>query len=508
MGPCACACLSKHAYMRSVTLIQSSKPSGTMQLDTVMKSTCCMLEQASPRGSVPTVLTTQQQSSRKECWFSTVRPQHTICCFLLGWFMLGVRSLNENSMSLISSIGRRSASSRHSVRACDSTSRGCDSTSTRRNLRCGSASSARGRDNRPEDSLEERPGERPDDLDDIDPEWGSEQANSKCGEVRLRPTGDRQQFLNDVKRHHETVDLELQHKLCGEESTEQMALCQDNGSPPPSPPPSLLSCAHSGTDALENAIIFESNLKLDLYCLYVHCVGTVMYQTFLSFDYTLFNTQWMFSTGLLLGWVGVLLYKTLTNSGATQGLRGRLCNSLWVGVYASIALAIQICVLMRWSWPDDVSTGTLLNLYAPAFFAGCFWTSISSEMSFSGLRTSRGILFDSRRALPTFLLVTTVGALYSSPESRLTVSTYIESLSRLATMHLLLLEPVLKFVSIYVLVMVLERRKSSDLVLSICFVQGLFLISLSPAFDIASITTLTGCVLLIAVYTTRLAGTV
>jgi hypothetical protein len=50
LGPCACACLSKHAYMRSVTLIQSSKPSGTMQLDTVMKSTCCELEQASPRG--------------------------------------------------------------------------------------------------------------------------------------------------------------------------------------------------------------------------------------------------------------------------------------------------------------------------------------------------------------------------------------------------------------------------------------------------------------------------
>ena len=53
---CACACLSKHAYMLSVTLIQSSKPSGTMQQDTVMKSTCCVLKQASPRGPVPTVL--------------------------------------------------------------------------------------------------------------------------------------------------------------------------------------------------------------------------------------------------------------------------------------------------------------------------------------------------------------------------------------------------------------------------------------------------------------------
>ncbi len=125
-------------------------------------------------------------------------------------------------------------------------------------------------------------------------------------------------------------------------------------------------------------------------------------------------------------------------------------------------------------------------------------------MAFSGVRTSRGILFGSRRALPTFLLVTAVGALYSSPDTRLTVSTYLESLSRLATMHLLLLEPVLKFVSIYVLVMVLERRKATELVLSVCFVQGLFLIFLTPAFDIAAITALAGCVLLVVVYTTRL----
>ena len=424
-------------------------------------------------------------------------------------FIVGVVKRDNMSFALLGGSGRRSASSRRGARGCDSTSRGCDSTSSargRENTKCGSTSSTRcaslrGRDDSQEDS-------RPEVLDDIDPGWGSEhdQEGSNCGEVRLRPPADRKQFLDDVKRHHETVDLELQRKLCDRDG--QTALGLEHGSPAPSPPPSMLSGGHSGIEGLENAIIFESNMKLDLYRLYVHSVGAVMYQTFLSFDYTLFNTQWMFSMGLLLGWVGISLYKTLAASETTPNLWGRLRGSLWVGVYSSIALAIQICALMRWSWPDDVSAGTLVNLYAPAFFAGCFWTSVSSEMSFSGVRTSRGILFDSRRALPTFLLVTAVGALYSSPESRLTVSTYIEGLSRLATMHLLLLEPVLKFVSIYVLVMVLERRKSSDLVLSICFVQGLFLISLSPAFDVAAITALTGCVLLIAVYTTRLAGAV
>ena len=61
------------------------------------------------------------------------------------------------------------------------------------------------------------------------------------------------------------------------------------------------------------------------------------------------------------------------------------------------------------------------------------------------------------------------------------------------------LEPALKFVSIYVLVIVLERKKATDLVLSICVVQGLFLIVLRPAFDVAAIAALTGCVVLLAV---------
>jgi hypothetical protein len=120
-----------------------------------------------------------------------------------------------------------------------------------------------------------------------------------------------------------------------------------------------------------------------------------------------------------------------------EELASQVRSSMWVFFYASIALAIQVSVLVIWSWPEKTSTGVLVNLYTPSFLAGCFWTTFRSEMTFVGTRTSRGIHFElSRRALPTFLLVTGVGALYSSPESRLSVVTYIESLSRLATLHL------------------------------------------------------------------------
>jgi hypothetical protein len=345
-----------------------------------------------------------------------------------------------------------------------------------------------------------------DDLEEFDPDvesTGRRQADLKDAGLELvvapervsadaEEGGARKQFLEDVGKHHNDVEQEL--------------MIEKHTSLAPSPPPSLLSGAHSGEDGLENAIVFESNTKLDLYCLYIHSVGAVMYQTFMSFDYTLFNTQWMFATGLLVGWTATSLSNVCLKSAQRQELASRVRGSMWVLFYASIALAIQVIALVVWSWPEETSTGVLVNLYMPSFLAGCFWTTFCSEMAFAGTRTSRGILFDSRRALPTFLLVTAVGALYSSPESRLSVVTYIESLSRLATLHLLLLEPVLKFVSIYVLVIILERKKATDLVLSICFVQGLFLIVLSPAFDVAAITALTGCVVLLAVYTTRLVG--
>ena len=68
-----------------------------------------------------------------------------------------------------------------------------------------------------------------------------------------------------------------------------------------------------------------------------------------------------------------------------------------------------------------------------------FWTAISSNMSFErGYMRSQGILHDSKRALPTFLLVMSVAALYGSPETRTDVFVYVKSLSRMASMHLFL----------------------------------------------------------------------
>jgi hypothetical protein len=261
-----------------------------------------------------------------------------------------------------------------------------------------------------------------DDLEEFDPDvesTGRRQADLKDAGLELvvapervsadaEEGGARKQFLEDVGKHHNDVEQEL--------------MIEKHTSLAPSPPPSLLSGAHSGEDGLENAIVFESNTKLDFYCLYIHSVGAVMYQTFMSFDYTLFNTQWMFATGLLVGWTATSLSNVCLKSAQRQELASRVRGSMWVLFYASIALAIQVSALVVWSWPEETSTGVLVNLYMPSFLAGCFWTTFCSEMAFAGTRTSSGILFDSRRALPTFLLVTAVGALYISTARRSPVS--------------------------------------------------------------------------------------
>jgi hypothetical protein len=261
-----------------------------------------------------------------------------------------------------------------------------------------------------------------DDLEEFDPDvesTGRRQADLKDAGLELvvapervsadaEEGGARKQFLEDVGKHHNDVEQEL--------------MIEKHTSLAPSPPPSLLSGAHSGEDGLENAIVFESNTKLDFYCLYIHSVGAVMYQTFMSFDYTLFNTQWMFATRLLVGWTATSLSNVCLKSAQRQELASRVRGSMWVLFYASIALAIQVSALVVWSWPEETSTGVLVNLYMPSFLAGCFWTTFCSEMAFAGTRTSSGILFDSRRALPTFLLVTAVGALYISTARRSPVS--------------------------------------------------------------------------------------
>jgi len=132
-----------------------------------------------------------------------------------------------------------------------------------------------------------------------------------------------------------------------------------------------------------------------------------------------------------------------------------------------------------------------------------FWTAISSNMSFEGAHIrSQGIMHDSQRALPTFLLVMSVAALYSSPETRTDVFIYIKSLSRMASMHLFVIEPISKFTCIYVTIIALEHKQATNATMALVVVQGFSYVLLQPYYDGLSITLLVACVLLATIHTT------
>ena len=143
----------------------------------------------------------------------------------------------------------------------------------------------------------------------------------------------------------------------------------------------------------------------------------------------------------------------------------------------------------KWQVPVDLHTSEQLNLYVPAFLSGFFWTAVSTDVAFTDLAAgasssiSKGILYDARRALPTFLLVMCVSALYTSPHTRTDALEYIGGLSRLACVHVLLFEPVLIFVSLYVMIIAFEKQRSTDFILAIVLVQGTCLVYRSDTYD-------------------------
>ncbi len=149
-----------------------------------------------------------------------------------------------------------------------------------------------------------------------------------------------------------------------------------------------------------------------------------------------------------------------------------------------------------------VGDAAALRVYLPAYCSGFFWTACAQEVAFTGMHdcVSRGILHDARRALPTFALVVMVSALSCAPDTIERVFEYIAALSRLAAVHLLLLEPVLIFLCVYVMVIALEKQRGADLAIALVLVEGIHIAYRSQKYDATVITAIAASVLLFAVH--------
>jgi len=254
------------------------------------------------------------------------------------------------------------------------------------------------------------------------------------------------------------------------------------------------------SDPLPLQIVFERSANLDLYFLYVTFVGLVLWYTFVSFNYATQDSKFVVVFGLVTGWIANWLSREChchqSRTDAKPGEKLRLI------CYSSSALLVLALGFANWHVPigDGASA---LRVYVPAYCSGFFWTAVAQEVAFTGvqnLHVSKGILYDARRALPTFMLVAMVSALSCSPETVEAVFGYIAALSRLAALHLLLVEPVLIYLSLYVMIIALERQRATDLAIVLVLVEGVYLAYRRETYDATVITTVVASVLLFAAH--------
>jgi hypothetical protein len=256
-------------------------------------------------------------------------------------------------------------------------------------------------------------------------------------------------------------------------------------------------------------IVFDTSTNLDLYVLYVNFIGLVLWDTFVCFNFATFDSCFILVCGMVAGWICNSFSKECKcHKGQVPHAHGQ---KLLLFFYSFMFVLVVALGASKWQAAYDLHMGQQLNLYIPAFLSGMFWTGISSDVAFTDIvqgnlegSVSRGILYDARRALPTFLLVMCVSALYSSPETRTSVNAYISGLSRLATVHVLLLEPVLLFASLYVMILAFEKQRGTDFILAMVLVQGMSVVYRSETYDGPVIALITACVLLLSAHVTRL----
>ena len=232
---------------------------------------------------------------------------------------------------------------------------------------------------------------------------------------------------------------------------------------------------HSDTSDLgidvKSSIIFENSDKLDLYVLYILLLGGILWNTFLSFNFATANTSTSFVTGVAAGFFirNILLYYYDMHSCVV------LC---WVLVYFILYTTI---ITLSWETMSLVEGDGLMiyAMYMSAFISGMFWTTFGGEVGFQAINYTRqhGIYYDTRRAIPMTIIIMCLNGLCVAPDTRIMVWDYITSLSRLATLHLLCIEPVLKFLSMYMMIITLERKRAVDFVTSIIVVQAIYIVT-------------------------------
>ena len=251
-----------------------------------------------------------------------------------------------------------------------------------------------------------------------------------------------------------------------------------------------------GTD-LRHSIVFDDSSRLDWYVFYVLCLGGILWSTFMSFNFATANTCTAFVSGIVTGFAThtVVEYWNHPRSYTI------IC---WVSVYLVLYISILAQCWSKLTPVENQDTFMISVMYINAFSCGFFWTGLGGEIAFHGSSSldQQGIYYDTRRAIPVSFIVMCISGLSVAPETRIVVWEYLQDLSRLATLHLLCIEPILKCMSVYMMVITLEKKRTVDFVDALIIVHNVHIVmqKSTPTFTTVDIGLLICSAVLLAVH--------
>ena len=218
----------------------------------------------------------------------------------------------------------------------------------------------------------------------------------------------------------------------------------------------VMSVSDSVVSTMRCQVVFETQVSLNWYIFYIHVVGLALWQTFLCFDCTSRDIDISFILGLIMGWVFV-------NAKLSSAVR-----MAYVTCYAALLCTMVLSEehIFKSVMPEEdyLTTQGMLQLYFNIcilpFATGMFWVLAAHD-------PGHEIVLDARRSMVTFLLISLTFPLYWSRVDISLVQNFFAILPHTSIICILILSPIFKCISIYVMLVSLQKRQTLDLVLSL-----------------------------------------
>ena len=220
----------------------------------------------------------------------------------------------------------------------------------------------------------------------------------------------------------------------------------------------------------EQCVTFTNKRELRKYIMQVHMVGMVLWSTMLCSDYALDQTAFMFLLGMLLGNVASVSFKVYKQHMRVSKMQMYSVYWLFIGILVCMYLVHDGSQVILYTesqlgirptnvaWTDAL---WVLNVLLSPLSCGCTWTFwVDANTLLEHYPTS--IYTCLLLSIPVIMSV-----------DRAYISNLCTGSNALVTIHLFITEPVLKFMTMYVLTLSLEVESVLDVLVVNSAVSGI-----------------------------------